>query len=71
MTYSIYVGSAHDTVRPYSFDDPENLQPLDNWLLVGQGTTCEQALLDFIEGLNAEEIDLTNSWVRLIKREFA
>lgn len=67
MKYRIYVGSANDTVRPYSLDDPDNSQPLDNWLLVGQGETCEQAVSEFIEALNSEQISVDNSWVRLVK----
>lgn len=69
MKYKVYLGSADDTRRPYSLDDPLNEQPLDNWRLVAQGDTAEKALEDLIEECNSENVETTNSWLRLVKED--
>ena len=61
----IYIGDASETVRPFSLDDINGNQSFDNWRLIVDEPDAQMALQELIEELNNENINLSNSWLRI------
>lgn len=62
---NIYIGSCENTQRPFSMDDPNDEQSLDNWELLVSEKDAEMALSELVEKANNEEFSLENSWLRI------
>jgi hypothetical protein len=65
----IYIGSADNTKRPFSIDDPLDEQSLDNWKLLASGDTAIEALTDLVELANDEQFSIENNWLRVIQED--
>lgn len=61
----IYIGDANETKRPFSTDDPNDNQSYDNWRIIVDEKTPEQALSELMEILNNDDYSLDNSWLRM------
>lgn len=61
----IYIGDVNETKRPFSMDDPNDKQSYDNWRIIVDEKTPEQALSELMEILNNDDYSLDNNWLRM------
>ncbi len=66
MEYQVQMASVDKVGRPFTIDNQMGTDNPEVWQTVARGLNAEQALADFLEELNAENITIDNEWFRLL-----